>query len=398
MALDFKTPSELGDDYLALLKVLKPEVNTDQTDSDWYVRSRVVGGAVAGVYADQRLIANDAFPQSARHDALERHLNMYFGAGFNPAQPSDGEVTVTGTIGTDVPQGTQFLYEPNGNTYQSTQDVTLAATAQNIPVESVGTGQGQNLLSGAQLTISSPPAGLNNTAAASGNIGDGRDAETDEEAAARILSFIRSKPRGGTASDYMQWALEADPSVVSASVVRFPLGLGTVAVYISAGTANIDEALDNNQDIVLTPSVGLIAAVQDYIDGLAPLTDCPTVYAPNLVAIDVTMKVRFSSGNKDTIPTGQSLSQGDLVKREIKRALYETPTGGRIFDGSGFVVAAELEEMVDKNLGFGPVTVGNKVAIVTDRDISDLSASGANRGILPSEQPIPGTITIIELT
>lgn len=398
MAINFKTPSELGDDYLALLKVLKPEVNTDQTDSDWYVRSRVVGGMVAGIYADQRKIADDAFPQSARREALERHLNMYFDEGFNAATTSEGFARVVGVIGTPVPAGLQFLYQPNGNAYQSTEDVTLSATAQLIPIQSVGTGQVQNLLSGAPLLISTPPSGLSPDASASGDIGDGRDAETNEEAAARVLARIRSAPRGGTESDYQQWAIASDPSVVSASIVRFNRGLGTVGVYISAGTANIDEALDEGQPIVLTPSVDLLETVQDYIDVLAPLTDCPIVYAPTLVPIDVTIHVRFNSGNKDTIPTGETLTQGELVEREVSRALYKTPTGGRKLGGSGYVLASEIEETVDKNLSFGPVTFGDKLQILTDRDVDDLSASGANRGVLSTEQAVPGVITIIEIT
>lgn len=398
MAINFKTPSELGDDYLTLLKALKPEVNTNQTDSDWYIRSRVVGGMVAGIYADQRLIADDAFPQSARHDALERHLNLYFGAGFNGATPSEGSAVVNGTIGTILPAGLQFLYQPNGNAYQSTAAVTLSASAQLVPIQSVSTGQSQNLLSGAPLLVSTPPSGLNPNAAASGNIADGRDAETDEEAAARVLARIRSAPRGGTEEDYRQWAVAADPSVVSASIVRFIMGLGTVGVYISAGTSNIDEAIDNGDPVVLTPSNTLLETVQDYIDGVSPLTDCPTVFAPVLVPINVTMHVRFNSGNSSTVPTGQTVSQAELVKREISRALYKTPTGGRRFGGIGYVVAAEIEEMLDRNLSFGPVTVGAKLQIVTDRDIDDLSASGANRMILPEEQAVPGTLTIVEIT
>lgn len=398
MAINFKTPSELGDDYLALLKVLKPEVNTDQTDSDWYVRSRIVGGMVAGIYADQRKIADDAFPQSARTEALERHLNTWFNEGFNPATPSEGFARVEGVSGTLISTGLQFLYEPTGNTYQSTEDVTLSATAGLIPIQSVGTGQAQNLLSGAPLLISTPPGGLSPNASASGDIGDGREAESNEEAAARILARMRSSPRGGTEEDYRQWAIASDPSVVSASIVRWVRGMGTVGVYISAGTSDIDAALDEGLPIVLTPSEDLIETVQEYIDTLAPLTDCPLVYAPTLVEIDVTMNVRFNSGDKDTIPTGQTLTQGELVEREISRALYKTPTGGRRFNGIGYVLASEVEEMVDKNLSFGPVTTGEKLLIVTDRQVDDLSASGANRMILATEQAVPGVITIVEIT
>ena len=47
MAIVYKTPSEVGDQFLLLVKNLKPSVNINQTDSDWWVRSRAVGGVVA---------------------------------------------------------------------------------------------------------------------------------------------------------------------------------------------------------------------------------------------------------------------------------------------------------------------------------------------------------------
>ena len=90
MALLFKTPSQISTEYLEQLKTLKPEVDISRTDSDWYIRSRVVGGVLSGAYADQRKIADDAFPQSARREALEKHLNVYFDSGFLASTVAQG--------------------------------------------------------------------------------------------------------------------------------------------------------------------------------------------------------------------------------------------------------------------------------------------------------------------
>lgn len=397
MAIEFKTPTEIADQYLLHLKGLKPEVNTDQEDSDWWIRSRVVGGVVAGMYADQRKIADDAFPQNARRDALEKHLELYFGEGFKQATEAVGTVSVTGTMGSTVPIGTEFSYEPNGNAYQATELVTLATTTAAVPVQSVDVGQAQNLLEGAELTISSPPPGINPTAEViNGNLSDGRDIESNDEAAARILARVRNPIAGGTESDYKQWAIAADDSVSDANVIRYQYGPGTVGVVFTAGTTDIDQAIDNNQAIVRIPSDALVELVSDYIDDRNPLTDCLYVQKPTVVTLDVTVRVRFVDGDLSTIPAGQTLTQQELVEREVQRAIYKTPPGGRQFGATGFVVCSEIEEVLDSNLSYSPYTEGVIAQILMDRQVDDLSASGPNRMILPTEIVEPGTINVME--
>lgn len=397
MAIVFKTPDDVANEYLTHLKGLKPEVDTSRQDSDWWVRSRVVGGVMSGVYADQRKVADDAFPQSARREALEKHLELYFGEGFTQATVAVGDIGVTGTIGSLVPQGTEFLYQPNGNTYQSIADVTLLAATGAVAVQSVSAGQAQNLLLGAALLLSSPPAGINADAVTLTNISDGRDLESNEEASQRILDRVRFPISGGTVSDYKQWALEADDSVIDSNVIRFPNGPGTVAVVITAGTTDIDAALNLGQPIIRVPSDALVAKVLAYIDAKNPLTDCLHVDKPVVVTVDVAVNVRFVDGTLSTIPSGQTLTQQQLVQREIKRAIYKTPPGGRRFGASGFVVLSEIEEVVDAGLSASPYTEGSFAQILSDRQVNDLSASGSNRMILDNEIVEPGVITVTEL-
>lgn len=399
MAIEYKTPTQIADQYLLVLKNLKPEVNTKQTDSDWWIRSRVVGGVLSGVYADQRRIADDAHPQSARREALERHLDTYFGEGFTEATVAIGQVAATGTIGSTVVLGTQIQYDPNGNLYSVTDDFEFEAATGLISVQSVATGQNQNLLEGASLSFVSPPAGVEpDVVVANGNISDGRDVESNELAADRILTQIRTPLGGGKISDYQQFALDADPSVTSASVIRFPFGFGSVAIIITAGTTDIDTALDNGDPIVPIPSASLIQTVQDYIETQNPITDCATVIAPVEVTIDVDVSVRYSQGTNSTILSGQTLTQEQLVQREVKRAIYKTPPGGRIFGATGFVVASEIEEVIDSNLSDEPHTVGNTISILRDRRVENLSATGANRSLAGNEIAVPGVITVTEIT
>lgn len=394
MAITFLTPSEAGDNYLTELKALKPTVNTKQTDSDWWIRSRVVGGMAAGVYADQRLIANDAFPQSARREALARFLELYFNRGFNPATQSQGDVIFSGTMGSSLPAGTQFIYTPNGNVYLTQDTVVLDAATGTAVVQSVNSGQTQNLIEGAPLTISSPPPGID----ATGTVGedglsDGRNEETEEEAKAVILLRIRQILSVGKESDYIQYALAADPAVVSARVVAYPFGLGTVGVYITSGTTDIDTAIDNGDPINVIPSDELVDTVQAYLQQNKPVTDCVTVFKPSPIEVDVTVRVRYKQGNGSTILSGQTLTQEELVQREVRRALYKTPVGGRVFDGTGYVLASEIEETIDVGLSAENVTVG-RIPMLSDRQVDDLAATGTNRMVLQNEAITPGTITV----
>ena len=392
--LTYRTPTEIAQEYLTHLKGLKPMVNADQSDSDWYARSRVVGGVVSGVYSDIRALGRDIFPQSSRSEALEKHLETWTGSGYKDAQKSQGYVAQTGSIGSAATIGMEYLHEPSGNTYVLTENRILAATAELFPIESVNTGQDQNLFSGTILKLTSPPPGFGTTASASGNISDGRNKESRDEGSDRVLALIRNPLAGGKESDYVQFARDADPAVVSANVIRHPYGLGTVGVVITAGTTDIDTALDGGIPIIVVPSSILVDKVQEYVDTQKPITDCAFVIAPAEIPIAVTVKVAFSSGDKDTVLSGQTLTQGQLVEREVKRAIYHTPPGGRQFGANGYVVASEIEEMIDERLSYSPIAVGQTIEIVSDRQVLDLSASGANRMILGNEVAIPGVITI----
>lgn len=399
MALDYKTPQQIGDQYLLWLKTLKPEVNISQTDSDWWIRSRVVGGVFSGIYADQKKISNDPFPQSARREAIDKHLFVYFNGTFTQPTQSIGNVLVTGAPGSIVPQGLSFEYQPNGNLYSATEQVEfgLAATA-SIPVQSVVAGQDQNLLEGASLFLPSPPAGLDSTATVfDGPISDGRNLETTEQAADRILRQIRTPLAGGKVADYEAFALAANPSVVSVNILRFPFGFGTVAVVITAGTTDIDAAIDAGLPVVRIPSDELVEGVQDYIESQNPTTDCAMVLGAASTPIDVTVNVRYASGDGDTIIAGQTLTQRQLVEREVGRSLYKLPPGGRKFGSTGFVLASEIEEVLDLNLGAEPYTLGEYAQILVDRQVDDLSATGVNRMILGNQVTVPGTINVVEM-
>lgn len=398
MALIFKTPNEVSDEYLTTLKSLKPEVDVNRQDSDWWIRGQVIGGLVSGAYGDQAKIADDAFPQSSRREATQKHLQTYFGRDFNPSQPSLGTVIVTGLNGSFMPAGTEFIYTPNGNTYKSVLDLTLVGSSGTVDILSDGSGQTQNLLDGTILNLSAPPGGFDPTAEADGPIGGGRNAESNSEAQQVILEFIRQPPAGGTAADYKRFAQEADARVVDVNVIRFLHGLGTLGICFTAGTTDIDAAVDNDDPVVREPSGALVEIVQEYVDTQKVETDCVDVFGPQQISLDVDVKVRYAAGDGATVVASTGLTQEEMVQREVRRAIYKMPPGGRSFGSpaSGFILASEIEQVIDLGLSAEAYDTGVYGAILSDRQVEDLSATGHNLYILQTQIVEPGVITVTE--
>lgn len=386
MALDYKNPSEVAADYIQVLEALQPQIAPVQSDSTWWISGQVLGGVVSGLYADQQAVDGDIFPQTARLAALQRMLVTYGLAPQIQPQPADGNILVNGTLGTVYTAGLQFQNISTGNVYQATSGVTLTGSTGFLPAVSVATGSNQNALPGTPLVVLNPPAG-STTAASIIAMSDGRDLETQQEIATRVLARIQFPPQGGTVTDYEAWAFAADPSVTSANIVRFVYGPGTVGVYISAGTTNISEAVTEGIPIVRVPSTALVAEVQAYINTQNPITDCAHVFAVQEVAVDVTVNVALTAGlSLTSVVQGQTLSCSGLIVQEISRALYLIPAGGRQIKGEGYVLKSELEEALDVQLGNTIYDTGALAQIILDRTINDLSATGPN--IVVAQQQI----------
>jgi uncharacterized phage protein gp47/JayE len=399
--MSVKTIDTIQDEYRAYLLGLKPTANADTTDSDWWIRGRTLAGVLNGVYSDIERNAQDAFPQNARREAMLRHLFAYFAEStFKPATVASGPVLVTGTaLAGPFSAGLQATHAASGNVYVTTEDVTLDASGNGaVNVQSILAGQTQNLETGAALTIGSAPAGLNAAAVVgTGGISDGTNEEDEDLASVRVLERMRSSARGGNRADYRVWALSI-VGVTDASVLRYVNGLGTVGVIITSGTTDIDTALDNGDAIDFTPSTDLIDAVQAYLETVCPDTDCPFVFAPVEVVIPVTCTVKFTTGNKDTILSGQTLSQGELVAREIKRAIYKTGTGGirKAGESTGYLLKKTIEDMIDSKLSAQDSVVGELLQIVVDRVVTNLDGVNANYELEANERAIPGTVTIVD--
>jgi uncharacterized phage protein gp47/JayE len=403
----FPTPSQLLEQYKTILKSLRPDINVDDPSSEPIIRGAVLAGVLSGVYADQRKIDDDTFIQDARDEALDR-WGVVLGIARQPATVAEtGDCLFTGTPGTLVPAGLTLRYSPTGILYTLESQVTLDGSGEGHGRLSANSpGQIGNVSAGTELTILSPPSGVDPGALLVEALGGGSDAEIADSYRSRLLLRLQRTPSGGNQFDYPTFAFSAHPSVRSAFVRRFGRGLGTVDVYITTGTTDLDQAINLGLPIVRLPTPQILDAVQTYYEENAPMTDCPKIFSPSEVTQDVMVRVRLESGFSltsvpaDSVNNPLGLTIENLIKREVGRVLYKIPVGGRILPGfqNGLVVAADIEQQIDDMLSAIPGKSGlpiGKIPVLADRQVSNLDGVNINRQVLANQIVAPGTVTVI---
>lgn len=231
-----------------------------------------------------RLMWAQLWPDTATGRWLDRHAAMW-GLARKDAGPGSGKIRVTGTASSTLPLGWE-LTSATGYTYATNAELTLGLTGEGfVTVTATTGGKATNLPAGAELTLASAVAGIDDVVTVvvgekgeDGIVG-GADVEGDEDLRVRILSRIRNPPVGGSVADYINWALEVS-GITRAWAYPGVNGPGTVLVLV------VD---DNGSPIA--PGPAKLDEVKAYLQTVAPATDVPgiTVAAPTLFPIDHTM-------------------------------------------------------------------------------------------------------------
>lgn len=404
----FPGPSDIQTQYFQILKSIKPSLNVNDPNSDFVIRGKALTGLVSGLYGDQAKVNNDTFVSTARPEGLALE-GQDLGIAPQPATKADSpQVEVNGVNGSVVTPGQlTFLYVPTNVIYTNTTGGTVSGGVLDVEIQATITGQIGNVLAPDTLQVVSPPVGINTAAAIVQSIADGADVESTDSYRARLLSRKQQPPAGGNQTDYPNFAFAGDPSVRSATIRRFGRGLGTVDVYITTGTTDIDTAVTQGLSIVRIPSGTVIDNVQAYLDSHVPLTDCAEVFAPTQVNVPVTVNVVLAAGltmssvPSDPVNNPLGLTCAQLITREVGRPIYKFPVGGRKIPGftNGFVVASDIEESLDVWLSAVPdETTGlliGKIPILADRQVQKLDGANWNLSLVANQLAAPGTITIV---
>lgn len=404
----FPLPSQLQTQYFQILQSIKPSINTNDSTSDFVIRGKVFAAFASGLYGDQDKVNNDTYISSASPTGL-----VFHGQDLNlPQLPATQSISVglelSGTNGTVVnPGDINLIYVPTGVTYTNTTGGTVALGVLTVSIIANSPGVIGNVSAPAAFSVISPPAGITTSANLTSDLADGSDAESTDSYRSRLLNRLQQPPAGGNANDYRNFAFAADPSVRTVVVNRFGRGLGTVDIYITTGTTDIDTAVTNGLSIVRVPAQSLLDTVEAYYLANAPLTDCPAVFGPTEIAYDMTINVDLASNillttvPSDPVNNPLNLTVSQLIKREVGRALYKVPVGGWRIPTftSGFIVASYIEQSValwlsaeiDQSTGL-PIGF---IPVLADLQVPLLNSPNTNQVIAADNIVAPGTISVV---
>lgn len=302
------------------LQSLQPQADVD-IDSDNYARASSLAAMAEGLYAHQKWIIKQFFPDTADSDFLEKHAGLRGIRRRNATYASGSGATVSGNVGAQIAAGLQIKTDDN-RFYETTATAVISAQGTaTVAVRSLATGAKQNIRANTKASFMSAPVGVA-TDVTLNNIVGATDAESDSSLLERLLELIRRPPAGGNRYDYKNWALAVD-GVDAAYVYPLRRGLGTVDIAI---TSNNDE-----------PSDDTLQRCQTYIDEVRPVTAKESkVVKPDVTKINFDIQVKLADIGLDEITIA------------IKTAL--TNYFNTVIPGDNFIVS-QCEAIVSDLIG-----------------------------------------------
>lgn len=243
------------------------------------VLARVVAGVAHLQYGYLEWLRGQPFVDSAEAEYLDRHADVW-GVPRKAAVAAAGPVSLTGLDGAVIPAGTELM-RVDGALYLTTAEAVISGGVAMANVTASEAGTAGDSPAGVSLTLTSPVTGVQSAATVqSTGLAGGADQETDAALRVRILARIQQPPQGGSKSDYEAWAL-AVTGVTRAWVYPRHMGADTVGVAIVA-----DDAVGGP-----LPSTELVAAAQEHIETLRPVTAEVFVFAPEALAVDIALTI-----------------------------------------------------------------------------------------------------------
>lgn len=300
MAFERPTLPQLIDQGAAEFESRLPGVLARVRRSLVGVINRVLAAGLSALYQYAEWLNKQAWPDQADAEFLGEH-GARWGVTRTEAVAATGTARLTGTDGVTVPLGTT-LQRADGVLYATTAEGTVAAGQALIAVQAQTLGQAGNAGINTALSLTTPISGVATAATAYTALAGGADEEADDAYRARILQRIRQAPHGGSADDYLAWALEV-AGVTRAWVYPGEQGAGTVVLRFMRD----DDAAS------AIPDAGEVAAVQTYIDARRPVTAAVSVVAPVAVALNFTIQL---TPNTAAVKGAVEAELTDLIRRE----------------------------------------------------------------------------------
>ncbi len=161
---------------------------------------------------------------------LERFGRLKLGRDPYPAVQGEYTIAITGSPGATLPVNTQFKSSSDSTSPNSlftvTASVTLSGTTGTAIILANNAGTDYELTVGDILFTVNPITNISSKAIVASIITQAKDAEDIEQYRELVLQAFRLEPNGGSASDYVYWALDVD-------------GIRTVYPYTTPGTSGV---------------------------------------------------------------------------------------------------------------------------------------------------------------
>lgn len=290
-------------------------------------------GAVHEAWGHLQSIADDAFPDTATTDSLQRWASIW---GVTRVQAVQALGLVDFGISSEAPsiEPGRRLVRSDGVEYETTSGLVQSPGGNWIAqARAVVAGADGNYSGTVRLVEPSP--GIGDVPILTGS---GVDGDTDEELRDRLLDVLQNPPQGGNAADYKRWALEV-PALTRAWVMPPVAGSPDFTIYV---------ADDSKAPAAPTPDGPDVTAAQAIVDAEGPVTANPTATAATFEALDAEITITPNTAEIES-----------AVDAEIDAMLIERATPG------GTILLSWLQEAVARTPGLTDFTITAPVADVS---------------------------------
>ncbi|HHV6373103.1 TPA: baseplate J/gp47 family protein [Haemophilus influenzae] len=290
-------------------------------DSDAYARASSLAACAEGIYAHQKWLIKQFFPDTADTAFLEKHAGLRGLRRRNATYAAGKGATVSGNPDAVIAVGLQIKTEDE-RFYETTESAVISSEgAAVVAVRSLATGAAQNIKTATKGSFMAAPVGVSSDVVLNDVVG-GTNKESDSSLLERLLNKIRRPAAGGNRYDYKDWALDVD-GVEQAYVYPLRRGLGTVDIAITA---------DND-----VPNDDTVRRAQAYIDDERPVTAKESkVVKPDVTKVNFNIQVKIS---------GLALND---IKTAIRNALTDYFNG--LIPGDDLIVS-QCEAVVSDLIG-----------------------------------------------
>lgn len=287
----------------------------------------VMAGLAYSVYGYVDWIAREAVPFTSTDEYLEAWAAL-IGVYRKDSTAATGSASFTGQPGLVVRQGAT-LTRQDGTPYTATADASVDGTGTvEVPIVAAVNGALTDCDAGTAISLDPPIAGINAGGVTVGPTTGGADQEGDDSLRTRMLAKYRAPAQGGSAADYVLWALEV-PGVTRAWVQPNGAGAGTVIVRpmlddVQAAHGGFPQGTDGTatEETRDTHATGDQLAVADHIWPDQPVTALVYVAAPVAHLINVAL-VNLNPNTADArAQIVAAINDMYLVKAELGGTIY----------------------------------------------------------------------------